>query len=66
MPTKQVTDPNTNAEITVDKLEADLTYMENIDINEETRSYNKEKRVYKKDMLKLYNIIHAQCTDAMI
>ena len=34
MPTKQVTDPNTNVEITVDKLEADLTYLEKLDINE--------------------------------
>ena len=66
MPTKQVTETNTNMEITVDKLEADLTYLEKLDINEETRSYNKEKREYKKEMLQVYGIIHAQCTDAMI
>ena len=48
MPTKQVTDPNTNVEITVDKLEADLTYLEKLYINEETRSYNKDKRDNKK------------------
>ena len=48
MPTKQVTDPNTNVEITVDKLEANLTYLEKLEINEETRSYNKEKREYNK------------------
>ena len=41
MPTKQVTDPSTNVEITIDKLEADLTYLEKLDINEEIRSYNK-------------------------
>ena len=46
--TKQVTDPNTNVEIHVDKLEADLAYMEKLDINEETKSYKKEKREYKK------------------
>ena len=34
MPTEQVTDPNTNVEITVVKLEADLTYLEKLDINE--------------------------------
>ena len=34
-------------ETTVDKLEADLAYMEKLDINEETRSYNKEKRDFK-------------------
>ena len=33
IPTKQVTDPNTNVGITVDKLETDLTYMEKLDIN---------------------------------
>ena len=43
MPTKQVTDPSTNVEIPVYKLEADLTYLEKIEINEETLSYNKEK-----------------------
>ena len=41
MPTKKVTEPATNVETTVDKLEADLTYLEKLDINEETRSYNK-------------------------
>ena len=66
MPNKQVTDPSTNVEITVDKLEADLTYLEKLVINEETCSYNKEKREYKKEMLKVYDIIHAQCTYAMI
>ena len=66
MPTKQVTDPATNVEITVDKLEADLNYLEKLDINEETCSYNKEKRKYKKEMLQVYYIIHAQCNDAMI
>ena len=44
MPIKQVTDPSTNVEITVDKLEADLTYLENLDINEGTCSYDKDKR----------------------
>ena len=33
MTTKQVTDPTTNVETTVDKLEADLTYLEKLDIN---------------------------------
>ena len=42
MPTKQVTDHNTNVEVTVDKLEADLTYLEKLDMNEESRSYNKD------------------------
>ena len=41
MNNKQVTDPSTNVEITVDKLESDLTYLEKLDINEEIRSYNK-------------------------
>ena len=41
MPTKQVTNPDTNAETTVNKLEADLIYLEKLDINEEIRSYNK-------------------------
>ena len=66
MPTKKITDTNMNMEITVDKLEADLTYLEKLDINEETRSYNKEKCEYKKEMLQEYYIIHAQCTDDMI
>ena len=44
MPSKQVTDPTTNVETIIDKLEADLPYLENLDINEETRSYKKEKR----------------------
>ena len=33
MPTKQVTDPATNVETTVYKLEADLAYLEKLDIN---------------------------------
>ena len=66
MSTKQVTEPNTNVEVTVNKLGEDLTYLEKLDINEETRSYNKEKREYKKYMLQVYNINHAQCTDTMI
>ena len=66
MPTKQATEPVTNVETTVNKLEADLTYLENLYINEKTRSYNKEKREYKKDILQVYNIIHALCTDVMI
>ena len=53
-------------ETTVDKLEADLTYLEKIDINEEKHPYNKDKREYKKEMLQVYDIIHSQCTDAMI
>ena len=53
MPTKQVTDPTTNVETTVNKLDADLTYLEKLDINEETCYYNKEKREYKKDMLQV-------------
>ena len=44
MPTKQITDPPNNVEITVNKLEADLTYPEKLYINEETLSYNEEKR----------------------
>ena len=44
MNNKQVTDPNNNVDTTVNKLEADLTYLEKLDINKETRSYNKEKR----------------------
>ena len=66
MPTKKVTDPNTNVEITVDKLEVNLTYLEKLEINEETCSYNKEKRECKKEMLQVYDIIHAQCTYAVI
>ena len=65
-PTKKFTDPNTNVEITVNKLEAGLTYLGKLDINEETRSYNKEKREYKKEILQVYYIIHSQCTDSMI
>ena len=41
MPTKQVTDSATDVETTVDKLEADLSYLENLEINEETLSCNK-------------------------
>ena len=44
MTTNQVTYPNTNVVTTVDKLEMDITYLKKIEINEETRSYNKEKR----------------------
>ena len=32
MCTKQVTEPNDNVEITIDKLEADITYLEKLDI----------------------------------
>ena len=38
MPTKQVTDPITDVVTTANKLETDLTYLENLEINEETRS----------------------------
>ena len=48
MPTNQVTDPTTNVVTTVDKLEMYLTYVEKIDINEETCSYKKEKCEYNK------------------
>ena len=41
MTNKQATDPDTNVKTTVDKLEADLAYLEKLDINEETRSCNK-------------------------
>ena len=44
MTTNQVTYPITNVLTTVDKLEMDITYLKKIEINEETRSYNKEKR----------------------
>ena len=44
MRNKQLTEPATNVETTVKKLEADLTYMEKLDINKETRSCNKWKR----------------------
>ena len=53
MPTKQITDPDNHVEITVNKLEADLTYLEKLYINEETRSYNEEKCEYKKEMLQV-------------
>ena len=53
-------------ETNVENLEVDLTYLQNINIKEETLSYNKEKREYKKEMLQVYEIIHAQCTDTMI
>ena len=66
MPTKQVTKPINNVVTAVNKLETDLTYLKKLDINEETRSYKKDKHKYKKDMLKVYDIIHSQCTDAMI
>ena len=66
MPTKQFTEHITNVVTTVDKLETDITYLEKLDINEETLSNNKEKREYKKEMLKVYDIIHAQCNDAII
>ena len=66
IPTNKFTDPITNLVTTVDKLETDLAYLEKLDINEETWSYNKEKREYKKEMLEVYDIIHAQCTDDMI
>ena len=60
MTTKQFTGPATNVETNVNKLEVDLTYLENPDINEETCSHNKEKREYKNEMLQVYDIIHAQ------
>ena len=41
MSTKQVTEPTTNVETTVDKLEADLTYLEKLDINGAPQAANR-------------------------